>query len=118
MNFKNWGGGGGGGGGGGLQPLLYTPLIMRVYYLHLQSYSILLPVYLCDIFFDSSAALAIHFTDDSPRVTGNTMMAEFSLTRPVHKVTCHLSRFGDKTDCEFFYSDTLPLPLSDLANQQ
>ena len=43
--------------------------------------------------------LGIRFTDDSPRVSGNMVEAEFILTRPALSVTCQISRHQEK-DCK------------------
>ena len=43
--------------------------------------------------------LGIHFTNDSPRVSGNMVEAEFILTRPALSVTCQISRHQGK-DCK------------------
>ncbi len=44
--------------------------------------------------------LAIVFTNDSPRIAGNSVSGDFELTRPTKRVTCELLHTEHKVDCE------------------
>lgn len=49
--------------------------------------------------------LGIVFINDSPRIVGNSVSAEFLLTRPAEDITCQLLGTEHKLsgDCKFMY---------------
>lgn len=49
----------------------------------------------------SSLALSLNFINDSPRVDGNAVTAEFTTGGGIESVTCDVDPRADPKSCEF-----------------